>query len=119
MTRYLIQILRSSFIALVASVPTAAAAGDWPQFRGPTGQGLSDAQNVPVEWAPDKNVAWKALIPGRGWSSPVLAGGRIYLTTAVGDPGTPASLRALCLDAGGGKILWDFEVFTPDPAATK
>jgi outer membrane protein assembly factor BamB len=118
MMRYVSLFLGSSVIALLACVHTAAA-GDWPQFRGPTGQGLSDARDVPVEWAPDKNVAWKAEIPGRGWSSPVLAGGHVYLTTAVGDPGTPASLRALCLDAAGGKVVWDFEVFKPDPAATK
>jgi outer membrane protein assembly factor BamB len=92
-------------------------AADWPQFRGPTGQGLSDAKHPPTEWGPDKNVAWKVPIPGKGWSSPVVAGGRIYLTTAV-PRGTgrkaDQSLRALCLDAKTGKTLWDKEVFRQD-----
>ena len=85
---------------------------DWPQFRGPGGQGISDARNVPVNWSSSSNIVWRAEIPGRGWSSPVLRRGRLYVTTAV----TPAqngnpSLRALSLDAGTGKILWDTEVF--------
>jgi outer membrane protein assembly factor BamB len=96
-------------------VAAAAAARDWPQFRGPGGQGVSEAAGVPVKWAADKNVAWKVEVPGRGWSSPVLAGGRLYLTTAV-QSGGAASLRALCLDAGDGKIVWDVEVFRPDRA---
>ena len=58
---------------------------DWPQFRGPTGDGVSDATNVPVEWSATDHVAWKQPIPGVGWSSPVLSNGKLYLTTAVGD----------------------------------
>src|SRR5689334_3802993 len=49
-----------------------AAAEDWPQFRGATGQGISESKDVPLDWSATKNVAWKAEIPGRGWSSPVL-----------------------------------------------
>jgi outer membrane protein assembly factor BamB len=111
------------------SAAAAAPASDWPQFRGPGGQGLSQATGVPVRWGTTQNVAWKVPVPGRGWSSPVLAGGRLYLTTAVEDaavvgaaggrPGVAAgpSLRALCLDAADGKVLWDAEVFRPDPSA--
>src|SRR5258707_4650839 len=64
-----------------------AAAGEteWPQFRGPTGQGISTAVKVPVEWSATQNVAWKVEMPGRGWSSPVLSQGRLYLTSAVPD----------------------------------
>src|SRR5947209_4196578 len=91
-----------------------AAADAWPQFRGPTGQGLSDATGVPVEWSATKNVAWKIDIPGRGWSSPVLADGKLYLTTAVGNATGPISLRALCINAADGKIVWNVEVFQPD-----
>ena len=85
---------------------------DWPQFRGPGGQGISNARNVPVNWSSSSNIVWRTEIPGRGWSSPVLRRGRLYVTTAVtpADNGKP-SLRALCLDASGGKILWDTEVF--------
>ena len=60
-------------------------------------------------------MTWRKEIPGKGWSSPVVAGGRIYLTTAV--PGTPLvdnSLRAVCLDAKTGDVVWDVEVFKQD-----
>ena len=94
---------------------TRAAETEWPQFRGPTGQGLSAAVQVPVEWNATTHVQWKVAIHGRGWSSPVLARGRLYLTSAVGESDT--SLRALCLDAADGRVLWDTEVFRPDPAS--
>src|SRR5690242_14811302 len=98
----------------------APAAEDWPQFRGPTGQGISEAHNVPVEWGAGKNIAWSVEVPGRGWSSPVLVGGRIYLTTAVaGRNGAAVSLRVLCLNATDGKAAWDVEVLRPDPAAVR
>jgi outer membrane protein assembly factor BamB len=85
---------------------------DWPEFRGPTGQGHSSARNLPLEWSASNNVAWKQPIPGRGWSSPVVAGGRIVLTTAITDEATGGlSLRALALEARSGKLLWNTEVF--------
>lgn len=92
-------------------------ADDWPQFRGPTGQGHARGP-LPVEWGPDKNIAWKKDIPGLGWSSPVVAGGRVYLTTAVPSKSgaKEVSLRALCLDAQSGNILWDVEAIR-QPAA--
>jgi outer membrane protein assembly factor BamB len=105
--------------AAAAALLAAARADDWPQFRGPTGQGVVPAGGVPVEWGPDRNVAWKQPVPGRGWSSPVVCAGRVYLTTAVPVEGSPAgdqSLRALCLDAQTGKTLWDTEVFHTDGA---
>jgi outer membrane protein assembly factor BamB len=101
----------------VGVIAGAAAAEDWPQFRGPTGQGIAGDGSYPVEWSTTKNVAWKQAIPGRGWSSPVVCAGRIFLTTAVPVKGSAAgdqSLRALCLDARSGKILWDNEVFLLD-----
>ena len=105
--------------ALALTLSTAhAAEADWPQFRGPTGQGISEATNVPVEWSDTKNVAWKVEIPGKGWSSPVLSKGRLYLTTAVGDSTSGITLHALCLDASDGRTLWDTEVFRPEPEAT-
>ncbi|HTI50715.1 MAG TPA: PQQ-binding-like beta-propeller repeat protein [Planctomycetaceae bacterium] len=99
-------------LCLVAAIP--ARAEDWRQFRGPTGQGHAKSTNLPIAWSPDKNVVWRSEIPGRGWSSPILLGRRIYLTTAVpketGD--APAqSLRALSLDAASGQVEWDVEVF--------
>ena len=112
-------ILRCLSIGLMLCQAPAAAAADWPQFRGPTGDGLSDATNVPIRWSATENVAWKTRVPGRGWSSPVLAGGRLYLTTAVGADAGDVSLRALCLDTSDGRILWDVEVLRPESQATK
>ncbi len=107
-----------SLIVAALSCATLRAASDWPEFRGPTGDGISDAKDVPLEWSAAKNVAWSVEIPGRGWSSPSLRGGRLYLTTAVvtdgsdeGNPKADRSLRALCLDAATGRTEWDVEVF--------
>jgi outer membrane protein assembly factor BamB len=98
-----------SFAAVLFS-GIAALGDDWPQFRGPTGQGHAVADKLPAEWGKDKNFAWVQDIPGLGWSSPVVVQGRVYLTTAVPVQGDQ-SLRALCLDAKTGKILWQNEVF--------
>ena len=92
----------------------AVASDDWPQFRGPTGQGISTATGIPTEWNTRKNVAWSVEIPGRGWSSPVISGGKIYLTTSMATPRGPVSLFAICLDETTGKHLWDTEVFRPN-----
>ena len=81
---------------------------DWTQFRGPTGQGISTEQDLPVKWSEEKNVAWKVPIPGQGWSSPVLKEGRIWLTTALN---RGKSLRLLSLNASDGATIQDLEVF--------
>jgi outer membrane protein assembly factor BamB len=107
-----------SLMIAFASSP-AFAGEEWPQFRGPTGQGLSAATGVPLEWSATKNIAWKVEIPGRGWSSPVLSGRRIYLTTSVAAASGPITLHALCLNAGDGKILWDTTLFQPDEASAR
>ena len=99
-------------IAVFAALCGLALAEDWPEFRGPTGQGHAIGQKPPLEWGPTKNVVWKVAIPGAGWSSPVIASGRVYLTAAVaGDDTADTSLRTLCLDADTGRTLWDVEVF--------
>jgi len=83
-------------------------ASDWPQFRGPTGQGVSDERGLPLTWSETKNVRWKVAIPGKGWSSPVVQGDRIWLTTAT-DEGK--SLRAISVDRNTGTIVQNVEVF--------
>jgi hypothetical protein len=92
-------------------------ADDWPQFRGPTGQGIAPQGRYPVEWSASKNVVWRKPIPGKGWSSPIVSGGFIYLTTAVAVEESnqrDQSLRALCLNASTGETIWDREVFRQD-----
>ena len=84
------------------------AGSDWPQFRGPTGQGVSDEQGLPLTWSETTNVRWKVAIPGKGWSSPVVQGDRIWLTTATEEG---KSLRAISVDRNNGAILLNLEVF--------
>lgn len=81
---------------------------DWPEFRGPTGQGHSDERGLPLTWSETKNVRWKTAIPGRGWSSPAIQGDRVWLTTATEEG---KSLRAICVDRNTGAILQNVEVF--------
>jgi len=78
----------------------ALTADQWTQFRGPNGSGVDSSAGYPSEFAPTKNVAWKAAIP-YGQSSPVLAGGHVYLTASE-----PDKLLTICLDAKTGKELW-------------
>jgi len=104
-------------IAFAAWCPaeSAPAADSWPEFRGPTGQGISGARGLPLEWGPSTNVAWKVAVPGKGWSSPSIRAGRVVLTTAVESPDKrKLALHALCFDAATGKSLWDTEVFSHD-----
>jgi outer membrane protein assembly factor BamB len=110
----MLQVLLGFFL-LLADEP--ARADDWPQFRGPTGQGIAPKGNYPVEWSTSKNVAWRKPIPGKGWSSPIINGGFIFLTTAVPveeSKGRDHSLRALCLNAKTGETIWNTEVFRQD-----
>ena len=96
-------------IAALAGAPARAA--DWPQFRGPTGQGHAPDESVPLAWSETENVAWKTPVPGLGWSSPVAGGGRIWLTTALVDPDAGSSLRLLAFDAETGSPVLDAAVF--------
>ncbi|MCF6311623.1 MAG: PQQ-binding-like beta-propeller repeat protein [Verrucomicrobiales bacterium] len=95
---------------LIGSLPFTATAEDWPEFRGPGGQGHSQAKQVPIKWSTDKNVAWKSNIPGTAWSSPILIGDKLYLTTAIPEGKKNYTLHALAVNAQDGKILWDVEV---------
>lgn len=83
-------------------------AQDWPEFRGPTGQGISDERGLPLTWSETRHVRWKVAIPGRGWSSPAIEGDRIWLTTATEEG---KSLRAICVDRNTGALLQNVEIF--------
>jgi outer membrane protein assembly factor BamB len=107
---------RFVIIALVAASAATALAQDWPQFRGPDGQGHSREHGLPLQWSETQNVAWKVPVPGRGWSSPVVAGGRIWLTTAV-TAGRETSLRLLAFELASGRTALDVEVFRVRGAA--
>ncbi len=99
-------------LALLLALPLTKAAENWTGFRGPTGQGHSTETGLPQQWSPTNHVAWKTATPGQGWSSPIVWGGRVFVTTTK-ENGTKC--HVLCLDAGGGKILWDKPVFEQVP----
>lgn len=88
----------------------ASHADFWPQFRGPQGQGHAPGAEVPLRWSTSENVRWKVAVAGKAWSSPVVGGDRIYLTTAV-EEGGDLSLRAQARDLESGATIWDREVF--------
>jgi outer membrane protein assembly factor BamB len=100
-------------LAVAILFGAAAGAEDWPQFRGPTGQGVAAARGLPLSWSESSNIVWKAAVPGRGWSSPVVAGDRVWLTSGV-EEGGGASLRALAYDIGTGRQVVSTEVFRMD-----
>ncbi|MGI9457029.1 MAG: PQQ-binding-like beta-propeller repeat protein, partial [Aeoliella sp.] len=130
--RHLAALAGILLLNLVMATTSSAADASWPQFRGPDGQGNVPQSEAPLEWTEDQGVRWKTAIPGRGWSSPVVLGDQIWLTTAVEtevDPevlkrrteGNPManslemagslSLRVVCVDRSSGTITRNEEVF--------
>ena len=132
--------LQTLFAGAVAHAADPAPDAQWAGWRGPGGQGIATATGLPTEWSETKNVAWKTPIPGRGHSSPVVWGDRIFLTTAIdGDvvPGAKAvqhmdegkefvhpeaigadrkhKFEVLAIDARTGKILWEKVAFEGVP----
>ena len=101
-------------LSLFLFASTVAAAQEWPQFRGPDGQGHSSERGLPVQWSEKTNIAWKMPVPGAGWSSPVVAGGRVWMTTAVEDARGALTLRALAFDVESGREVVNTEVVRID-----
>jgi outer membrane protein assembly factor BamB len=95
---------------LVGAPSPLPATDEWPQFRGPDGQGHTLA-NLPLTWSETANVAWKCPDPGQGWSSPVVSGNQIWMTTATE---SGRSLRVLCVDLATGKLIKNMELFHRD-----
>jgi outer membrane protein assembly factor BamB len=127
-------------VFLLSVTAGAATIPGWPQWRGPSGQGVSEEKNLPSEWTTTRNIKWKTAIPGRGHSSPIVWGNRIFLTTSIEgdlvaghkavihyDEGKeflhPDSIgadhkqqfRVLCIDRKTGKVLWDQLAFEGTP----
>ena len=112
-------LIYNSFVLAFLSVLTSAQ--DWTKFRGPTGDGHVTVKSIPLKWSDTENVKWKVSVPGKGWSSPVISKGKIYLTSAVaeGDNQDAADvsreLRVICYDSSNGKEIWDTKVFEQKP----
>ncbi|QOV91283.1 outer membrane protein assembly factor BamB family protein [Humisphaera borealis] len=101
------------FGALLVSATVALAGGSWPQFRGPTLQGVADDKNLPVVLDEKTGVVWKTAVHGKAWSSPVVADGKVWVSTATPDG---KKLSIIRLDAATGKVELDevlFEVVNP------
>jgi outer membrane protein assembly factor BamB len=132
----------------VVSVTAAGHSADWPQFRGPNGSATTAETGLPLEWGAGKNVAWKAEVPGYGWSSPVIWGDKVFVTTAVSDkqqkpsggfggpgggpgggrggfgrgmrpPDEVYKWRVLCLSATDGKVIRQQTAAEHKPAIPK
>jgi outer membrane protein assembly factor BamB len=116
------------------------ARASWPQWRGPSGQGISEEKNLPATWSATKNIKWKTPIAGRGHSSPIVWGNRIFLTTAIEGPLVPGAkavkhmdgdkeyvhpdsvgadhkhlFKVICLSRETGKLLWEQTAFEGTP----
>jgi outer membrane protein assembly factor BamB len=95
---------------------TPSATENWAEFRGPGGTGISDATGLPREWSETKNVMWKTPLHGRGWSSPVVWGKQVWMTTGTPDG---KELSILVVDRESGKMLVDHKLFdVPKPDET-
>ena len=124
----------AAFAAVFLISASLTCRADWPEWRGPTAQGhAAEGAKLPTSWSEDKNVTWKTPIPGRGHSSPVVAGDQIWLTTAFETPASPeeakkrlekntggqpltvlaeANFHAICVDAKSGEIVQNLELFS-------
>lgn len=103
--------LCSTVVMVLALAGGLQAGENWPEFRGPTGEGHADAASLPLQWSEKQNIRWKTPIHDRGWSSPVVHGKHIWLTTATADG---HELYALHLDRDTGKVLHDLHLFHID-----
>ncbi len=129
----LIGVMHSSGVVSAAVKSDAAASKNWPQWRGPSGNGVAPYANPPLEWSESKNIHWKVKLPGRGHSTPVVWGDRIFLTAAIpsGDAVQPRFTRpgshdglalvnrqrfvVIAVNRGDGKILWQRTVREDTP----
>lgn len=96
----------SCLILLCGSLVSADE--NWPEFRGPRGDGTTDAKGLPLEFGEDQNVTWKTPIHGKGWASPVIWGDQIWTVTATEDG---KQMFAICVDKNSGKVLHDLLIF--------
>jgi len=96
---------------VILLVHSTLSLANWPDWRGPSGDGRSDATGLPLEWSETKNIVWKTAIHDLGYSSPVVWGDQVWLTTATRDG---KILYAVCVDLDSGRVVYDIEVFRPE-----
>src|SRR5690348_6791124 len=88
-------------LLLLVSMPSFAE--NWPQWRGPTGQGISNEKNLPTRWSKTENVKWRTPLPDRGNSTPIVCNNRIFVSQAIESEN---KRTVLCLNREDGKIVW-------------
>lgn len=93
---------------LATLIAASGTEQNWPEYRGPHGDGHSDTTGLPIHWSETENVRWKTPIHDKGWSSPVVWGDQVWLTTAREDG---KQMFALCIDRRTGKVLHDLKIF--------
>jgi outer membrane protein assembly factor BamB len=107
--------MRTTLLLTLVLLPTVVAAEEnWPQFRGPHGDGHTDATGLAVHWGETENVLWKTPIHGKGWSSPVVWGDQVWLATARPDG---KELYGVCVDRHSGRVVHDLLIFTSEKPA--
>lgn len=102
-------------LSWISAGTVRAAEDSWPQFRGPHADGTADAKGIPVDWSEEKNVVWKVAVPHKGWSTPLVLGGQIWLTSATVDG---KEFFVHCLDRATGATKFEKRLFTseaPEP----
>jgi outer membrane protein assembly factor BamB len=108
-----------SFSAMLLAAAATAIAGDWPQFRGPTGLGYAEESGLPLTWngKTGENIVWQAPLPAsdNAYSSPIVSGGRVFVTCVSNETLTQ---RVLCFSGADGKQLWE-TVIEPGPLVLK
>lgn len=98
------KILVKAFVVVALSAfAVCAEAGDWPQFRGPHGKGYAEGKAFPSEWGADRNIKWKTPLPEPGNSSPIVSGGRVFVT---GTEGQGRTRSLYCFDRKTGRQVW-------------
>ena len=107
---------RNFFMLLVATMGIPNIHADWPEFRGPSQNGVVADNGLPVTWSQEENVLWRTELPGEGWSSPVVVGEDVYLTTAIASNSSfekpTRELALLILDVNSGKVKRKVSLFT-------
>ena len=98
------------FIYLTLSTLSITAEAHWPEFRGGSYAGHALNSDVPLRWSERDNVRWKVGVPGKAWSTPAVAEGRVYVTTATTEQ-SALSLQARCYDLVTGEQIWEREAF--------
>ena len=101
--RFLLRV--TACVSLCCTFGGEVSAENWPQWRGPRGDGISREQAVPTSWSKSENVRWRSELPGQGGATPVVWGDRIFVTSARGD-----DLVLICIAANDGRHLWEQKV---------